>query len=90
MTLKELEDIGYSRKHGYFIKEFNHRDKHYVAKLLPYPTKNAECVIREVTDKEDIHNITASQDAYVVYQQGCLPYNADSLRVCIKDFCKNY
>lgn len=89
MTLKELGEIGYSRKHGYFVKEFDHKGKHYVAKLNPYPIKDAECVIRHITNTEDINNITAPEDAHRVYRKGSLPFKAESLKACIKEFLKD-
>lgn len=90
MTLKELENIEYSRNYGYFIKGFDHNDKHYEAKLIPYPIKNAQCIIRHITDKEDINNITAPEDAYTVFYRGGLPFKVESIRQCIKEFCKDY
>ena len=88
MTLKELEKIEYSRIYGYFFKEFDHNGNHYEARLIPYPVKDSECVIRQITDKEDINNITADYDAHRVYRRGSLPFNAESLKICIKEFLK--
>lgn len=88
-TLKDLNEIGYSRKHGYYIKEFEHKGENYLAKLIPYPIKDSRCVIRLVTNKEDIDNVTASDDAQVVYRKGSMPFKPESLRECIKEFLKN-
>ena len=89
MTLRELGKIEYSQKYGYYFKEFDHKGKHYVARLIPYPVKDSECVIRHITDTEDINNITAPEDAHIVYRRGSLALKADSLKECIKEFLKN-
>lgn len=89
MTLKELNEIGYSKKHGYYIKEFDHKGEHYVAKLMPYPVKDSECIIRHITNKEDINNITAPEDVHTVYRKGSLKFEPDSLKECIKEFLKD-
>lgn len=89
MTLKELNEIKYSSRYGYYFLEFDHKEKHYLAKLQPYPVKDAECIIRHITNTEDINNLTAPEDAHLVYRKGSLLFKPESLKECIKEFLKD-
>lgn len=88
MLLKDLKHIDYSFVNGCFYKEFTHEGVLYKAELQPYPVKGSQCIIRRIDNKEDIKNVTASEDSQLVFRKGALAFNEDSLREAIKEFCK--
>lgn len=78
--------IKYSRENGCFFREFEYKGMFYRAELQPLAVYNSCCVIRKIEDREDVNNITASEDSQRVYFKSNIPFNILSLSRCLKEF----
>ena len=89
MTRKDIygqDGITYSFHDGGYHKDFTYEGKNYTAALMPNAMTGSHCTILRIDNKDDINNITASEDKRKVFFKRFNNFKEENLSQTIKEF----
>ena len=93
MKLREIlaqDDIKYSWTDGGFHKEFTYNGKSYKASLLPFAMSGSACTIIKIDNKDDVNNVTASEDKRRVFYKRYNNFKSENITDSIREFLTDY